>query len=171
MTPDFVIADTCIVLLMLKDYFHRVSKKGMSDETIPLALHEFHRKVLFLQLEGCTTLQAMVEVQTSSIRRGFALVCLFTPAELNSYLEAFSAASSVSKRATATSMDTGPLVPYVLSSIKSVCKSDVIAFQRNFTCISDVLRAKERALSLVPGIGSKKIQRMRQSTGKPFLGS
>jgi len=170
MSPDFTIADTCIVLVLMKEYFHRMSKKESSCETASLALHEYQRKVLFLQLEGCTSFQAMIELHVRSIRRGFALVCLFTPAELDLYLEAFRSASS-SNRGAVTSLDSSSAVSYVLSSIKGVSKSDVIAFQRNFKCMSDLLRAKDSALSLVPGIGSKKIQRMRQSCGKPFLNS
>ena len=112
----------------------------------------------------------MQEVSLLASARECTLMVGCKPEEVARYLESYKVfenkpASAIQERVEGEHV---PQVTDLLTSIRSVNKTDVLTLMGNFRCLADVMKASPEALATCIGFGEKKVRRVYDHFHSPL---
>jgi len=166
--PDYIMGpNRCAFFLSLRyhslhpDYIHRrIAEVG----------HDFQLRVLLVRVDVDDNAEAILVINKLAVLNDLTLILAWSDQEAARYLETFKVyeskdASSIQKREKETFVDQAS---EVFGAIRSVNKTDVSQLLAQFSTIRGLIVANMDELSLVPGVGEKKMRRIYETFHKPF---
>lgn len=101
----------------------------------------------------------------------FTLILAWSNGECARYIETFKAFEGKSAAAIQEKVETEfmPRLTSVLTSIRSVNKTDVATLMGVFGNFGGICRATEEEMQVCPGLGEKKVKRLHKILHEPFL--
>lgn len=167
-TPDFILNPyTCAI-------YSTISYHSMHSTIIQRKIKEIGRDfrvrvcLLYVDMPDCE--QALLELNKICFSNDFTLIVAWSPLEAARYLETFKYYEAKPSTSIQERVETGfvPTITSVLSSVRSINKTDISHLMTNFDNFSGVCNAEEHHLILCPGIGEKKAKRLHQILHQPL---
>lgn len=166
--PDYVMGrSTCAIYLSLR--FHSLHPTYLFKR-IKDVRNDYKLRVVLVQVDIDDVEKSMLDVCRTAILSDFTVVCAFSPQEAARYLETYKAyenksAASIQERVDGAYL---PKVTEMLTSIRSVNKTDVLTLLSHFGSVARILTASQAELAECPGIGDKKVRRIFETLHAPL---
>eukprot|EP01036_Dinobryon_divergens_P031827 gene31827-41305_t len=175
--PDYVMGSTCAIFVSVKYHFrHPKHILRRMDEVGTM----FKLRVLLVLVDDEHNLQTLQELNKLAFARSYTLIFAWSNLECARYIETLkimyfwydtagkssSAAHVIQERVETEFL---PKVTQVLTTVRSINKTDVITLMDAFGSVRNICHADEHQLVLCPGIGEKKVKRLYQALHEPFL--
>jgi DNA excision repair protein ERCC-1 len=111
------------------------------------------------------------ELTRLSISADMTLFLAWSAEEAARYIETFKAFEHRSPDALRERVDDNYMarLTKLLTSIKSITKTDVITLISNFGTVERIVQASAEELALLPGFGPQKVRRIREAFTRPFV--
>ncbi|XP_077974153.1 DNA excision repair protein ERCC-1-like [Styela clava] len=171
MVPDYIMSATsCCLFLSLR--YHALKPNYIYDRIQALRKSgQFSIRVLLGLVDVKEPAHAVKELAKAALVSEMTLLLAFSNEEAGTYLETFKAyrnkpadliQTKIKKEFTARLAET-------LSSVKSVNSTDAHTLLSNYKNLSNVAKATEHDLALLPGLGGLKAKRLHDIFRQPFL--
>jgi DNA excision repair protein ERCC-1 len=149
------------VLLFLQHITKRIQEVGRN----------FRLRILLVFVDDESNLAVLQELNKLAFACDFTLVLAWSNAECARYIETFKAFEGKSAAAIQEKVETEfmPRLTSILTSIRSVNKTDVATLMGVFDAFGNICRASEEELAVCPGLGEKKVKRLHKILHEPFL--
>lgn len=110
------------------------------------------------------------ELNRIAFNQNFTLILASSNAECARYLETYKSYENKSSASIQEREETEflPRLTKVLTSVRSINRTDVTTLLDVFGNFSNICNASEQQLILCPGIGEKKVKRLFQALNQPF---
>lgn len=166
--PDFEVGEGGAVLF-LSIKFH-LRSPGYIFSRMKALRDDYRLRLVLLLVDVEDNVKPLRELTDATARSGFTLVLAWSEQEAARYLETLKlyeskSAAAIKERVEATQVD--QLVD-VLTSVRSVNKPDALAAVSAFGSLADVMRASADELTVVPGFGTTKAQRLEAALHAPL---
>jgi DNA excision repair protein ERCC-1 len=171
--PDYVMGESSCMLFLsiryhllhgsyLEERLNRVRKEDVTN---------YRTKVILCYVDVEDNEVALKQINRLAVLSDFTLVLAWSWAEAARYLETFKAyenksASLIKEKIEA---DFIPQVNDVLTSIRSINKTDVITLLTTFSTVQGIMNTSMEELALCPGLGEKKVQQLLETFQEPFI--
>jgi len=131
----------------------------------------FTLKVLLCILDAHNSSQPLVMVTSLASANDFTVIVCWSNSEAARYLEMYKMHQKTSAESIQHKLQNeyAPRLDDVLSTIRSVNKSDVKVLSENFGSLKQMMQASMEELALCNGIGDKKVQRIYEAFNLPFI--
>lgn len=170
LTPDYVCGSTLVVFVSLK--FHLL--KGTYAERRIKEIGKMGRlRILLVHADdpdpvGAT--KSLMELNKLCFANDFTCILAWSDLECARYLETLKlyekrGTTSIQER---TETEYMPRVTKVLTTVRSVNKSDVLTLLDVFGSLQGICNAETEQLALCPGMGDKKVKRLHAVLNEPF---
>lgn len=118
-----------------------------------------------------SNLTALQELNKIAFSSEFTLILAWSNAECARYIETFKAFEGKSAASIQEKVETEfmPKLTSILTNIRSVNKTDVVALMGMFGTFGNICQAPEEELWKCPGVGEKKMKRLHKILHEPFL--
>lgn len=120
-------------------------------------------------------LAVLQELNKIAFSNNYALILAWSNPECARYIETFkfydgksSCATHIQERVETEFL---PKVTQVLTSVRSINKTDVATLMDVFGNFRNICTANEQQLVLCPGLGEKKVKRLYEALHEPFTGA
>lgn len=170
LVPDYIMAATrCALFLSLRyhnlhpQYIHRRIAELKSD-------FEYRMLLCLVDIEDCAS--SILFLNDLCVQNNYTLILAWSEEEAARYLETVRAFDGkdptpvIGKHEPKTHIEK---VIRALGSIPSVNKSDASQLLTQFGCFRNLVSASIEELSVVPGIGPKKVRRLHEAFHRPFV--
>ena len=168
-SADYVLSETtCALFLSLR--YHLLHPNYLTRRLLELSNHWTLRLVLVLvDSEDAET--PLLEVTKLTMREDCTVLCAWSVAEAARYLETLRAyakkpADLIKERTDGSHM---ALLAETLKVIPAVNKPDVHTLQATFGSLAKIMRASHAELLTCPGLGERKVRRLRETFTEPFV--
>ncbi|KJE98059.1 excision repair enzyme ERCC-1 [Capsaspora owczarzaki ATCC 30864] len=168
MVPDFVMGrSVCALYLSLR--YHLLHPEYLWQRMRELR-NMYELRILLILVDIKDTQRVLRELTTVTVRFKFTVVLAWSEDEAARYLETYKMYESKPADALKERIDTDFLsrVTDILTSIKSVNKTDVITLLSTFGSLKNIANATPEQLSRCPGIGEHKVRRIYEAFHQPF---
>lgn len=130
----------------------------------------YRLRVLLVLVDDETNLVALQELNRIAFVSNFTLICAWSNIECARYLETLKSYENKSSSSIQAKEETEflPRLSKVLTSVRSVNKTDVTTLLDVFGNFSNICNAQEQQLVLCPGLGEKKVKRLYAALHEPF---
>ncbi|XP_072043822.1 DNA excision repair protein ERCC-1-like [Amphiura filiformis] len=169
--PDYVLGRTvCALYLSLR--YHHLNPNYIHDRLKELG-HSFELRVLLVQVDVKDPHHSLKELARMAILADCTLLLAWSAEEAGRYLETYKAYENKPSDALKERIEQDYLskMQDCLTTVKSVKKNDVVTLLTTFGTLDKIIAASKEDLSLVPGFGSLKAQRLHNMFHEPFLKS
>lgn len=168
MVPDYIFAPTrCALFLSLRyhnlhpNYVHRRIAELKSD---------FEYRLLLCHVDIDDSTSPLLFLNDVCVQNNLTLMLAWSEEEAARYLETVKAfdgkdASLIQKKDFTAHIDQ---VSHALSSVRSVNKTDASQLLTQFGSFKSLAGASVEELSVCPGVGPKKVKRLREVFHRPF---
>lgn len=167
-TPDFILNQhTCAIYSSISYHLlHPVILKGK----MKAIGRDFRVRICLVYVDHTDCEKALLELNKVCFTNEFTLVLAWSYLEVARYLETFKCYESKSTDSIKERVETAfaPTLTNVLTSIRSINKTDVTTLMQNFDNFKGICAAEEHHLILCPGIGEKKVKRLHQILHQPL---
>lgn len=167
--PDYQVGATTGVLylslryhLLHPEYIHnRIEKMGQS----------YSLRIMMIHCDVDNHATAMKELTKVCIVNNFTMIVAWTAQEVGKYLETYKSFERKPPDMIKERVDEDHMsrLNNVLTTIKGVNRTDVVTLASNYGSLEKIVLAEPESLSLLPGLGEKKIKRMRETFTGSFL--
>ncbi|XP_014668819.1 PREDICTED: DNA excision repair protein ERCC-1-like [Priapulus caudatus] len=167
--PDYVMGrTTCVLFLSLRyhqlhpDYIHvRLKELG----------RQYELRILLLQVDIKDPHHYVKELAKIAILVDCTLMLAWSPEEAGRYLETYKAFESKPPDMIMERTDNNYMAQLTdcLTSIKKVSKTDAQTLLSTFGSLEKIVKTSKDDLSLCPGVGPQKAQRLYDMFHEPFL--
>lgn len=132
----------------------------------------FRLRVLLVLVDDEDNQAALTELNKIAFATNFTMIQAWSNQECARYLETFKAYENKSSSSIQAREETEfmPRLQKVMTTVRSVNKTDVTTLMDVFGSFSGICAADEAQLMLCPGIGGKKLKRLLQVLHEPFEG-
>ncbi|KAJ2306111.1 ssDNA endonuclease and repair protein rad10 [Coemansia sp. RSA 2706] len=167
--PDFEMSPhTCALYLSIK--YHRLHPDYIARRIDALG-RQYTKRVLLVYVDTEDSKLALREINKAAVVGEMTLLLAWSLDEAGRYVEALKVYENrppdvIRERVEDTFV---AQLAAALTSIRSVNKADVLTLAANFRTISGVAMASVEELSLCPGIGELKAQRIFRAFNEPFV--
>jgi DNA excision repair protein ERCC-1 len=168
--PDYVVGvSNCVLFLSLK--FHIGNPKYVFNRMQDVSASKgWTTRYLLILSDVDDPAAPLVELQKAAIINSWTVILSWSPAEAARYLETLrvsekKSADSIRARSDA---DFPSKVAEVLSTVPSVNKRDAANLITAFQSMKNIALASHDQLSLCPGLGEKKVQRIFDTFRMPI---
>ncbi|KAJ2885092.1 ssDNA endonuclease and repair protein rad10 [Coemansia aciculifera] len=167
--PDYVVGRTsCVLYLSVK--YHRLHPEYISKRIDGLG-KQYRLRVLLIHVDTDDCKIPLREINRIAVVGEMTILLAWSLDEAGRYIETLKAFEHrqpdiIRERVEDTYM---ARLANSLTSIKSVNKTDVLTLSSNFGSFDDVARATSDELSLCPGVGDLKAQRIFKAFHEPFI--
>ncbi|KAF1331332.1 DNA excision repair protein ercc-1, partial [Globisporangium splendens] len=173
LVPDYVMDSSCCVLFLsvryhllhgnyLDERIHRVKKEDPTP---------YRTKVVLCFVDVDDNEIALREINRVALLSQFTLILAWSWLEAARYLETLKAYENKSATLIKEKVEAEflPKANDVLTSIRSVNKTDVVTLLSTFGTVGGLMNASMEELSLCPGVGAKKVRQLLETFQEPFL--
>uniref|UniRef100_K3WM25 DNA excision repair protein ERCC-1 n=1 Tax=Globisporangium ultimum (strain ATCC 200006 / CBS 805.95 / DAOM BR144) TaxID=431595 RepID=K3WM25_GLOUD len=173
LVPDYVMDSSCCVLFLsvryhllhgnyLDERIHRVKKEDPAP---------YRTKVVLCFVDVDDNEIALREINRVALLSQFTLILAWSWLEAARYLETLKAYENKSATLIKEKVEAEflPKANDVLTSIRSVNKTDVVTLLSTFGTVGGLMNASMEELSLCPGVGAKKVRHLLETFQEPFL--
>lgn len=169
LAPDFAFPpDTCIMHITLNTSLFQPERL---QESMAALKHKYSNRLLLVYAEEEAGTQGLCKLNHQCLTQGFTLICFSSLREAGLFLEALGKShQELHKTSSVARIDTdhSNQVHVTMSSVKNICREDVLTLRRNFYSLSDVFKADRNELVLLTGVGSAKIQSIARACHSSF---
>eukprot|EP01133_Synstelium_polycarpum_P002258 gene2258-2559_t len=166
--PDFVFGHTsCALLLSLKD--HRLKPTQVFERTSSIpSYYELRVLVVIVDVDDCVAL--LEELSYLCVTINLTLIVSWSIAEAARYMETFRTYENKTPDIIRTKQSDADktITEEALTSIKMINKSDVKSLLATYGSVKRIFNSSKEAMSLVPGLGPKKLNALHQVLHQPF---
>ena len=165
---DYATSSSCVLFLSLK--FHNQHPKYV-DMRIREIGRNYKLRILLVLVDTDDNVQLLLYINKICFNSNFTLILAWSTDECARYLESLKIYESKSSSSIQEKVETEflPKLTKVLTSVRSINKTDVATLLDTFGTLSNVINAEEQHLLLCPGLGEKKVKRLYQAFHEPFI--
>jgi len=166
--PDYVMSSTCALFVSLK---YHVMHNCYVDRRIKEIGQNFRLRVLITFVDDENNSQALCELNKLCFANDFTLILGWSDVECGRYIETLKEYEGKSSSTIQEKVETEflPRASRMLTSVKSVNKTDVTTLLGVFGNISNICAASEAALVVCPGLGERKVKRLHSALNVSFV--
>uniref|UniRef100_M4BQ29 ERCC1-like central domain-containing protein n=1 Tax=Hyaloperonospora arabidopsidis (strain Emoy2) TaxID=559515 RepID=M4BQ29_HYAAE len=171
--PDYVMGENSLCVLFLSVRYHLLHNSYLDERVQSVRKDDsthYKTKLVLCFVDVDDNEVALREINRVTLLSDFTLVLAWSWLEAARYLETFKAyehksATLIKEKVEA---DFLPKANDVLTSIRSVNKTDVVTLLSTFGTIKRLMNASMEELSLCPGVGAQKVRRLLETFQEPF---
>lgn len=169
--PDYILGQTtCALFLSLR--YHNLNPNYIHDRLKQLG-QTFSLRVLLVQVDVKDPHHCLKDLARICIMADCTLILAWSPEEAGRYLETYKSyekkpADLLKER---VEQDFLSRVTDCLTTVKSVNKTDTLTLLATFSSLEGIIKASKEDLTLCPGLGPQKAQRLHDVLHQPFLKS
>lgn len=133
----------------------------------------YRLRILLVLVDDENNSSVIQELNKIAFVNNFTLILTWSKIECARYLETWKSFEAKSAATIQAKEETEfmPKLSKLLTSVRSINKTDVVTLVDVFGSFSGVCQATEEQLVLCPGLGEKKVRRLYQSLNVPFQAS
>ncbi|GLE11810.1 hypothetical protein PINS_up024504 [Pythium insidiosum] len=172
LAPDYVVNASCCVLFLSVRYHllhghyleERIERVRKDDAA------QYKNKVVLCLVDVEDNETALREINRITLLSQFTLILSWSWLEAARYIETLKAYENKAATLIKEKVDTDFLAQAndVLTTVRSVNKTDVVTLLSTFGSMQGVFSASLEELSLCPGIGAKKVRQLLETFNEPF---
>ncbi|CAI5736807.1 unnamed protein product [Hyaloperonospora brassicae] len=171
--PDYVMGENSLCLLFLSVRYHLLHNSYLEERVQSVRKDDpthYKTKLVLCFVDVDDNEVALREINRVALLSDFTLVLAWSWLEAARYLETFKAYENKSATLIKEKVEAEflPKANDVLTSIRSVNKTDVVTLLSTFGTIKGLMNASMEELSLCPGVGAKKVRRLLETFQEPF---
>ncbi|XP_046567875.1 DNA excision repair protein ERCC-1-like isoform X2 [Haliotis rubra] len=169
--PDYVMGQsTCALFLSLR--YHQLNPEYI-HKRLQLLGKSFDLRVLLVQVDIKDPHHLLKDLAKMCILADCTLMLAFSPEEAGRYLETYKVYENKPPEAIMERTENNFMAKMTdcLTTVKSVNKTDCMTLMTTFGSLEKVMKAGKEELSLCPGFGPQKAQRLHDVFHQPFLKS
>lgn len=166
--PDYVVGSTCAIFISIK--YHVLHPKH-AERRIREVGKNFRLRVLLALVDDDSDTKSLQELNKLCFLSDFVLILAWSNEEAARYLETLKSYESKPLVAEKVETEFLPKLSKIMSSVKSVNKTDVVTLLDVFGTFGGIATASEEQIVLCPGIGERKVKRLYRALHEPFLKS
>ena len=165
--PDFVLGYTCVVFLSIR---YHLLKPNYIDLRLRELGQTFRVRVLLVHIDDDNNLKALHEINKICFIREMTMIVCWSNQEGARYLETLKLYENKGSTSIQEKVETEvvPQLNKVLTTVRSVNKTDVMTLLNSFGTLAGICDANEDKLVLCPGLGDKKSKRLYEALHAPF---
>ena len=165
---DFATSSACVLYLSLK--FHNQHPKYVEMRIREIG-RNYKVRILLVLVDTEDNVQLLLTINKICFNTNFTLILAWSIEECARYLETLKIYESKSSSSIQEKVETEflPKLTKVLTSVRSINKTDVATLLDTFGTLSNIINADEQHLMLCPGLGEKKVKRLYQAFHEPFI--
>ncbi|ODQ49715.1 excision repair protein, partial [Saitoella complicata NRRL Y-17804] len=167
--PDFVVGQTsCAIYLSLR--YHRLHPEYIYSRISQLG-KQYNLRLLLISVDIENHEDSLKALTKISIISDLTIVLAWSPAEAGRYLETFKSFESKPPTLIQGKQSTTYIegVVEMMTSIRSVNKSDAMSLLANFGSVKRAINAEGEEVGLIGGWGDQKVRRFLGACGEPFV--
>jgi len=168
-SPDYQIGPaSCVLYLSLK--YHNLNPNYIHERLKQLS-NSFNLRVLLVQVDVKDPHHSLKELAAMCILADCTLMLAFTLEEAGRYLETYKSYENKPADLIMEKTETNFLAKMTdtLTSVKKINKTDAVTLLSAFGSFEKIAMASEEELSLCPGLGPQKAQRLYRVLNQPFV--
>lgn len=157
--PDFIIGQNiCIYFISLK---YHLNHKDYIKEKIKKLGNAFSLRVILCKIDS-EDYKGITDLNQLCYLGDCTLILSFNDLECARYIETFKIYEKKSAQLIQPKIENEylPRLQDILTSIKSINKTDTITLSSNFGSLKSIMNASIEELSICPGLGQKKVKRL-----------
>ena len=168
MVPDYIFASTrCALFLSLR--YHKLHPNYIHQRIAELKA-DFEYRMLLCHVDIENNTSPLLFLNELCVLNNFTLMIAWSEEEAARYLETVKAfdgkpPSMIQKTELITHID---LATHALKGVRSVNKTDALQLFTQFGSFKSLANASVEELSICPGLGPKKVKRLREVFHRPF---
>lgn len=166
--PDFLVGQTtCALFLSIR---YHIEKPNYLHERVRELTGKYRLRILLVLVDR-TDQDILGGLAKFCVTYNLCLLLSWSLAEAARYLETFKAYEhkTPEQLQERTAKDYMSQLTTVLTSIRSVNRSDVVTLASTFGCLQDIARASLDDVRLCPGFGDRKAERLFAILDEPFV--
>lgn len=172
LVPDYVMEGSCCVLFLSVRY-HLLHANYLEERIDRIRKEDpapYRTKVVLCFVDVEDNEIALREINRVALLSQFTLILSWSWLEAARYLETLKAYENKSATLIKEKIDAEflPKANDVLTSIRSVNKTDVVTLLSTFDTVKGLMNASMEELSLCPGVGAKKVRLLLETFNEPF---
>ncbi|BFZ65469.1 ssDNA endonuclease and repair protein rad10 [Saitoella coloradoensis] len=167
--PDFVVGQTsCAIYLSLR--YHRLHPEYIYSRISQLG-KQYNLRLLLISVDIENHEDSLKALTKTAIISDLTMILAWSPAEAGRYLETFKSFESkpptlIQGKQSTTYMEG---VVEMMTSIRSVNKTDAMSLLANFGSVKRAINAEGEEVGLIGGWGDQKVRRFLGACGEPFV--
>ncbi|CAI5702436.1 hypothetical protein KXD40_003388 [Peronospora effusa] len=170
---DYVIGESSCCILFLSVRYHLLHNSYLEERVQSVRKDDpthYKTKLVLCFVDVDDNEVALREINRVALLSGFTLVLAWSWLEAARYLETFKAYENKSATIIKEKVEAEflPKANDVLTSIRSVNKTDVVTLLSTFGTVKGLMNASMEELSLCPGVGAKKVRQLLETFQEPF---
>ncbi|KAG1709034.1 hypothetical protein DVH05_022664 [Phytophthora capsici] len=171
--PDYVMGESSCCVLFLSVRYHLLHNSYLDERVQSIKKDDPTRykiKLVLCFVDVDDNEVALREINRVALLSDFTLVLAWSWLEAARYLETFKAYENKSATIIKEKVESEflPKANDVLTSIRSVNKTDVVTLLSTFGTVKGLMNASMEELSLCPGVGAKKVRQLLETFQEPF---
>ncbi|KAE9013866.1 hypothetical protein PF004_g8538 [Phytophthora fragariae] len=169
--PDYVMGENSCCVLFLSVRYHLLHNTYLDERVQSVRKDDptrYKTKLVLCFVDDNEV--ALREINRVALLSDFTLVLAWSWLEAARYLETFKAYENKSATIIKEKVEAEflPKANDVLTSIRSVNKTDVVTLLSTFGTVKGLMNASMEELSLCPGVGAKKVRQLLETFQEPF---
>ncbi|KAL7306743.1 hypothetical protein TKK_0001112 [Trichogramma kaykai] len=171
MIPDYIVGPaSCILFLSLR--YHQLNPDYIHDRLKTLG-SSFNLRVLLVQVDVAEPHNSLKHLTRICILADLTLMLAWSAEDAGKIIETYKAYENKPPESIMERSESAPYTKLVnaLTSVRSVNKTDAMTLLSTFGTFEAIVKAPLDALSLCPGFGTQKAQRLHKALHEPFLRS
>ncbi|KAE9116744.1 hypothetical protein PF010_g8842 [Phytophthora fragariae] len=171
--PDYVMGENSCCVLFLSVRYHLLHNTYLDERVQSVRKDDptrYKTKLVLCFVDVDDNEVALREINRVALLSDFTLVLAWSWLEAARYLETFKAYENKSATIIKEKVEAEflPKANDVLTSIRSVNKTDVVTLLSTFGTVKGLMNASMEELSLCPGVGAKKVRQLLETFQEPF---
>jgi DNA excision repair protein ERCC-1 len=171
--PDYVMGEAACCVLFLSVRYHLLHNNYLEERLQSVRKEDpthYKTKLVLCFVDVDDNEVALREINRVALLSDFTLVLAWSWLEAARYLETFKAYENKSATIIKEKVEAEflPKANDVLTSIRSVNKTDVVTLLSTFGTVKGLMNASMEELSLCPGVGAKKVRQLLETFQEPF---
>ena len=167
--PDYIIGqNSCVFFLSLR--YHMLNPNYIHDRLKQLGNKTYNLRVLLVQIDVQEPHHALKQLMRICILAELTLILAWSPEEAGKILEIYKMYENKPPDMIMEKSNPNPHSKLVdaLTTVKSVNKTDAVTLMNTFGSLENITKASVEDLTLCPGFGPQKAQRLSKVLNTPF---
>ena len=169
-SADYLLSDsTCCLFISLR--YHLLHPDYLTRRLRELGYETYPLRVVLLLVDSDDAERPVLDITRTAILHDCTTICAWSVGEAARYLETLKAYAKKPADLIKERTD-GAFVSQLgeaLTSIRPINKTDVATLHATFGSLAKMMHATQSELALCPGLGQRKVNRLRETFTAPFV--